>query len=395
MQAETLKGIALDFELTQEQTMILDTVRKAVKGQLDRARIRELDDREEFPEDVWRSLAEMGVLASTIPEEYGGMGAPYITNVLILEELARAFSPLGLGFLVFSLLTPTIIQHAASEDLKREILPQVAERGMKIAFAITEPQGGTDILAMRMRAELKGGQYVLNGQKLFITGAEIAEKILTIARTGQNKERKSDGLTMFMVDRNAPGVEIRRLKKLGGKSLSVTEVFYKDVAVPASQVVGTPGGAWRDLLPCLNDERIATATVSLGIAHGAFAEAREYALAREAFGRPIGQFQAIQHYLADMAIKIEAARLLIYKAAWLRTNGLPCDLEAHIAKVFSTEAASEVATRGMDILAGHGFVADYDAQRHFRDARQYTFGPISNEMARNYIAQKLGMPRSY
>jgi alkylation response protein AidB-like acyl-CoA dehydrogenase len=198
VQAETSKGIALDFELTQEQTMILDTVRKAVKGQLDRARIRELDDREEFPEDVWRSLAEMGVLASTIPEEYGGMGAPYITNVLILEELARAFSPLGLGFLVFSLLSPTVLQHAASEELKREILPQVA-RGMKIAFAITEPQGGTDILAMRMRAELKGDQYVLNGQKLFITGADIAEKILTIARTSQNKERKSDGLSMFLV----------------------------------------------------------------------------------------------------------------------------------------------------------------------------------------------------
>lgn len=385
----------MNFEKSEEQREIVDTIRKVIENQLPRSRQRELDQREEFPTDVWSTLADLGVLAGPIPVEYGGLGIDFLTNIMVLEELSFGFSPLGLGFLVFGLLSPSIIAHAASEEVKREFLPEIAAGRLRVAFAITEPQGGTDVLAMKMQAVQDGNQYILNGQKLFITGADIADEILTIARTHPPGQKKSDGLTIFLVNRHSPGVEIRRLKKLGGKSLSVTEVFYSDVVIPESRVLGNPGSGWKCLLPSLNDERIATATVALGIAEAALSDSRTYALQRESFGRPIGQYQAIQHYLADMAISVEAARLLVYKAAWLRTVGRPCDLEAHLAKVFATETAFTSASRGMDIYAGHGFVLGHDMERHFRDSRQYTFGPVSNEMARNYIAQKMGMPRSY
>jgi alkylation response protein AidB-like acyl-CoA dehydrogenase len=262
---------------------------------------------------------------------------------------------------------------------------------------MTEPDGGTDILgAMKTKAVADGDDYVINGAKIWTTGLNIASWLFVVARTSRNPDRPSQGLTVFLIPKDTPGITYRKIEKLGSKFLHSYEVSYKDVRVPKSSIVGTEGRGWHAIIDTLNNERIFVAAVCVGLGQGALDDAVQYAKERAAFGRPIGQFQAVQHPLADSLTEIEMARLMTYKASWMQDQGQDCSLPASMAKYFASEAAFRTTDRGMRVLAGYGFAMEYHMQRYYRDIRQLIFAPITNEMGKNYIAQVgLGLPKSY
>jgi acyl-CoA dehydrogenase len=288
------------------------------------------------------------------------------------------------------------IAYFGTDAQKQEFLPRIARGEIYFAFGITEPGGGTDVLsAMKTTAKEVDGVFRINGQKLYTSNADVSDYILTVVRTTPIEGKKSAGLSVLIVPTDAPGLEIRKMGKLGGRCLSTCEVFFDDVEVPLENLVGERDHAWAQLTKTLNHERITVAANAIGNAQAAFDDAMQFAKERVAFGRPIGGFQAIQHKLVDSAVEIEMARLLMYKAATAFESGEGAFFEATAAKMIASEVAFKVASRGMDVLAGHGFTTESSMQRHCRDSRQLVLGPITNEMARNVMAVQMGLPRSY
>jgi acyl-CoA dehydrogenase len=258
--------------------------------------------------------------------------------------------------------------------------------------------------------EQPDGNFIANGQKIFTTGIHVADTIVFIPRTDDSPQKPARGLTIFLVDRTepaetdgalinqkfCPGVTYSKIKKLGSHILASFEVIFEDAKIPKENMLGERGKGFYHLLNTLNNERIVCAAICVGLAQGCLEEANQYAKEREAFGKVIGQFQAVQHQLADMATEIELARLITYKSAWMQAQGIECGVEASMAKMFASEAAFRCTDRAMRILAGYGFTMEYHIQRYYRDIRQLVFAPITNEMCRNYIGQAmLGQPKSY
>ena len=283
-----------------------------------------------------------------------------------------------------------------TEEQKLKYLPKLFSGEMLFALALTEPGGGTDILgSLKTTATKQDGHYVVNGQKTFITGAHVADYLITVVKTGNGSKKKSGGLSVLMIDAKSSGVEIRRLKKLGIRATGTNEIFFTDVEVPVENLMGSENGGWPQIVHTLNNERVALAALSVGIGQAAFDYALNYAKEREAFSRPIGQFQTIQGYLAEAATELERVRLLTYKAAWLQSKDKKCAKETAMAKLAASEIGFQVALKGMRILGGYGYMMEYDMQRFFRDAELFLVTPISNEMTKNFIAMELGLPRSY
>jgi acyl-CoA dehydrogenase len=289
------------------------------------------------------------------------------------------------------------ILFSGNEEQKKYFLPKIAQGEIKFCMAVTEPGGGTDILgALKTFARQDGDHFIVNGQKIFITNAHKADYLLTLVKTDETASRKAKSLSLFLIPvKDNPGIEIVPLKKFTIKGASACEIFFDNATVPGKNMLGELHNGWYELLKTFNHERIMVAALTNGIGQAALEDMVEYAKKREAFGRPIGEYQAIQHKVADTVIELEFAKLITYKAAWLLEQGKPCHLEAAMAKLVSSEMAFKAATRGLDILAGYGVTLDYDMQRYFRDSRQCTFSPISNEMVRNFIAEQFGLPRSY
>jgi len=386
----------MDFELTDEQRMLRETYRKFCETELTPEYVRWLDENCNWtPDDMLEKLAELGTFAITIPEEYGGLGLGQIENCLAMEELCTAGVAVGFSTVTAVGFGATPIKGLGAEEQKRRHLPRIAEGKEKWCMALTEPAGGTDILgAIKTTAVKDGDSYIVNGSKIFISGAHVADYILLIAITDKDAPRKK-GLSIFIVDAKSPGVTINLIKKISIKSCGTNEIYFEDVRVPVENLLGRENAGWYNLLGTLNPERIATSMFSLGIAKSAFNYALQYTKQREAFGGPIGRFQILQHYLADIAIEIENARNLIYKCAWLHDAGQRYDAEAAMAKIVACRASELAARYGMEILGGYGVCTEYDMQRHFRDYKQMMFSPISDEMAKNYIAQSFGLLRSY
>jgi acyl-CoA dehydrogenase len=385
----------MDFELTDEQLGIQEMVRSFVRKECPPDSIRELDEAGEFPFALWEKLGECGILGGVVPEEYGGTGLGLIEECIVVEELSRAMFALGTIYCLHGFTGARSIAYFGNEWQKQEFLPRIATGELRFAFGITEPDGGTDILStLRTTAKEHDGYFAVNGQKIFTSNADVSQYILLVARTTPGA-RRTDGISMFLVPTDLPGIEIRKLPKLGGRCLSTCEVFFDNVEVPAENLIGEQDRAWRQLTKTLNHERITVAANALGNAQAAYDDALAYAKERMAFGKAIGAFQAIQHKLVDSYVEIDMARLLTYKAARLFEQGKPGFMEATAAKMVATEVAFKVASRGMDIYAGHGFLMANQAQRHYRDSRQLILGPITNEMARNVIAVEIGLPRGY
>ena len=251
--------------------------------------------------------------------------------------------------------------------------------------------------AMRTTAEPSGDGFRLNGAKMFTSGAQVADYLLVVARTRKLNEvaRRGQGVSLLIVDARSPGVGIRPLRMLGLRAIGTCEVTFADVWVPREQLLGPQDDGWYRLVGTLDNERILTAAICVGVTRAVLEDAVTYARTREAFGGPIGRFQALQHYLAEIAMRLEQARLLTYHAAWLQARGRPCAREAVMAKVSASETASWAADTGIQILGGYGCAMEFDMQRYWRDVRASRVSPISNEMGRNFIAESLGLPRSY
>lgn len=389
-------GTSISFDLGKEKEFLRQNVRTLVERECPREYARETDEKEEFPDRIWKALGEGGYLAIPIEEAYGGVGGDVLDMVIVTEELARRSGAIGLTFFMSSCFGGHLLMTMGSEEQKQDFLPRLAAGEVKFAFSLTEPDGGTDVLgAMKTHAVEKDDHYLLNGQKVWTTAAHVSDYIGVVARTNPNAKKKADGISVFLLDRETPGISLRKLEKIGIRATPSFEVFYDNVKVPKDRLLGPRDGGFYKLLAMLNNERILTAALCLGEAQAAFDDALQYAKERHAFGRPIGQFQAIQHKLSMMYTKVELARLITYKAAWLQSLGRECAIEANMAKLVAANHACEVTDAGMQILGGYCYSREYDMQRYWRDCRLHKVGPVSDEMVLNFIGERLGLPRSY
>jgi acyl-CoA dehydrogenase len=390
----------MDFGLTPDQKQLRDSMREFVDKEIKGDYARDLDEDPEkmFIDDaMWLKIKDLGIFAAAVPEEYGGIGGTIMDDVIISEEFSRGSAAVAMSFGATTGFGARSILFSGTEEQKRRFLPKIAEGDIRFSMAVTEPGGGTDILgSLKTMAQKDGDNFRISGQKIFITNAHKADYLLTLVRTDEKSVKRAKSLSLFLVPvRDNPGIEIVPLKKFTIKGASACEIFFDNAKVPAENMLGSFNNGWYELLKTLNHERIIVAALTNGIGQAALEDMVAYSKTRHAFGRPIGQYQAIQHKVADTAMELELAKLITYKAAWLLETGKPCFSEAAMAKLISSEMAFKAATRGLDILAGYGCTIEYDMQRYFRDSRQCTFSPISNEMVRNAIAESYGLPRSY
>ena len=386
----------MDFSLSDDQILLQNNIRKFCKNELTKEYVRKIDETMDYaPQEILDKLTDIGVTALTIPEKYGGVGGSFMDFIIVTDELSTASTAIAMSAIEPLTFGARFIDGMGTEEQKEKYLPDIAAGKTKYCMALTETGGGTDVLgAMKTTAVKKGDRYIINGQKVFCTGAHVADYIMVIAITDPTVKR-TRGLSVFMVDAKTPGIKIIPIKKLGVHACGTNEVFFDEVEVPEENLMGELNKGWRKLLNVLNPERITTAVFSLGIAKAAFQDAIEYSMQRQAFGRPIAQFQILQHYIADMAVAIENAQNIIYKCCWLVDNGLPYHREAVIAKLVAGQASEIAAIKGMEILGGYGYTMEYDMQRYFRDYKQMVFAPITDEMAKNALAEWMGMPRSF
>ncbi|MFS0850448.1 acyl-CoA dehydrogenase family protein [Novosphingobium panipatense] len=387
----------MDFSLTEEQRSFRDVVRRWVDAEAPKDWMRALEaDEENYPYALWDKLAEQGFFGIGIPEEYDGLGGDVMMQMIFAREFARTAGGLLWVWGLTSFGGAKTIGAVGTEEQKNRWLRPMAQGQLRVSLSMTEPDGGTDVLgAMKTHAEKVDGGWCLNGAKMWTTGAKAADRLLVLARTDKNVEKKHHGLTMFFVDAKSSGITASLLPKLGMRAMGSCEVHYEDVFVPDEDVLGEPGQAWYAMLPTLNNERIMVGAQCLGAIDGVLEDALEYMKQRKAFGGIIGRFQVLQHYVADIATWQKTTELLLNNVAWMQANGMPCGVEANMLKMVATENAVKAADLGIQILGGMGYSAETDMQRYWRDHRILRMTPISNEMVRNTIAESLGLPRSF
>jgi len=391
---DVLTTSGLSFDFTDEQELFRRTMREFATRRLSKEYCREVEARDEFPWDMWDKLREEGLTGVGIPEEYGGQGGGIIEQVILDEELSRTMA--GLYWLLgITLFDAKAIAAVGSDEQKQRFLPEIAAGNLMFAISLTEPGGGTDALnAMQTRARKVDGGWVINGTKMWSTLAHVAHRLFLVARTADT-EKSSHGVTVFLCDAKSPGVTATPIPKLGMRSLGSCEVSLEDVFIPDEDVLGEVDHGWRVLAETLNSERIMNGANCSGALAGVLEDMVAYAQERRAFGKPLGQFQAVQHMIADTYAGLEISRLLTYRAAWLQSLGRPCAVESTVAKLVASEQCFAGADRGMQVLGGYGYAMEYDMQRYWRDMRLYRVAPINNEMGRNFLAESLGLPRSF
>ncbi len=387
-----------DLELPEELELFRKETRAWVDRECPKAWARELETREnDYPVELWEKLARDGFHGIGIPEEYGGQGGDVVVQSLLARELARTLGGLAWIWGITSFAGGKAIGTMGTPEQKERFLPPTARGELRYSIGFTEPGGGTDVLgALRRPAptDVDGG-WVLNGNKTWCSSAHVADYIFLLARSDESVAKRHQGLTIFLAPTKAEGVTITPLPKLGMRAIGSCDVGLQDVFVPDDLVLGEPGTAWRLLLPTLNNERIIVSSFCAGILDGVLEDALAYMREREAFGKPIGQFQILQHYVADIAIWRHHVGLAVLHAARLQAAGKDCHIETSMVKVMASEYAVKAADLGIQILGGMGYSAETDMQRYWRDARLFRIGPITNEMARNAIAEQLGLPRSF
>ncbi|HVN72937.1 MAG TPA: acyl-CoA dehydrogenase family protein [Desulfomonilia bacterium] len=386
----------MDFSLTQDQLMIQETFRKFCDKELNYEYVRWMDENLDFiPDELWNKFVDLGLFSAAIPEEYGGQGLGYFDNMIAYEQICRKSMSVALATGVTFGFGGRFIGELGTKEQKEKYLPLIAEGKFKTCMALTEPAGGTDILgALSTFAEDKGDRWVINGQKVFITGAHVADSLITVCKTEKDAKR-SMSWTTIMVPRESPGVTIRKIGKISCHHCESVEIFYDNVEVPKENTIGTRGNGYMEIMTVLNPERIGVAMMGVGIIAAIYEHCFKYVQERNAFGGPIGRFQILQNYLADMYINLENSRNLTYKSAWLCDNGKPYHLEATMAKLVAAEGARHAGTYGAEIFGGYGICNEYPVSMFLRDAYQIQFSPISNEMSRNMLMQFQGLPKSW
>lgn len=387
----------MDFELNEEQRAFSEVIRRWVNREAPKEWMRRLEaDEKNYPNELWDKIAAEGYFGIGIDENWGGLGGDILMQMIFARELSRTAGGLLWVWGLTSFAGAKSIGLYGTEEQKQRWLPAMAAGKLRVSIGMTEPDGGTDVLgAMKTSAVKVDGGWIVNGAKMWTTAAQVADRILLLARTEQDIEKKHQGLTLFFLDAHSKGVSATLLPKLGMRAMGSCSTTYEDVFVPHEDVLGEPGRAWYMLLPTLNNERIMVGAQCLGAIDGVLEDALEYMLQRKAFGKYIGQFQILQHYVADIATWQKTTELLLYYVSWLQSEGRECGVEANMLKMVATENAVKAADLGIQILGGMGYSAETDMQRYWRDHRILRMTPISNEMVRNSIAESLGLPRSY
>ena len=387
----------MDFSLTEEQEAFRDVVRRWVDAEAPKDLMRKLEaDEENYPFPLWDALKAQGFFGIGVPEEYGGLGGDVMMQMIFARELARTAGGLIWTWGVTSFAGAKSVGLYGTPEQKERWLRPMAEGDLRVAISVTEPDGGTDVLgAMKTNAVKVEGGWKVNGAKMWTTGAKVADRLLLLARTDRDVEKRHQGLTLFFADAKAPGITASLLPKLGMRAMGSCSVTFDDVFIPDEDVLGEPGNAWHMMLPTLNNERIMVGAQCLGAIDGILEDALAYMKERKAFGGIIGRFQVLQHYVADIATWQKTTELLLYYVASLQAEGKPCGVEANMLKMVATENAVMAADLGIQIMGGMGYSAETDMQRYWRDHRILRMTPISNEMVRNSIAESLGLPRSF
>ena len=380
----------MDFELTDAQRLIRDTVREFAEKEL-APLAAELDRLKRYPEKPLQRLAELGVLGMTMPPEYGGAGADTVSSCLALMEISRACASTGVTVSLHNTLTCEIIYRHGTEDQRQRYLPALCRGELLGAFSLTEPTSGSDAASLRTTAIRRGDRYVLNGTKQFVTNGSRAGAIILFASTDPPRGEK--GITAFLIEPLFPGFRVgKREDKMGLRASDTTELVLEDCQVPVENRIGEEGEGFKIALSSLVTGRAGIAAQAVGIAQACLEASIRYAKERRQFGQPIAKFQAIQWKLANMATETEAARLLTLRAAARKDRGLPCTMEASMAKLFASEAANRSAAEAVQIHGGYGYLQDFPVERYMRDARVLTIYEGTSEIHRLIVARQLLSP---
>jgi short/branched chain acyl-CoA dehydrogenase len=377
----------VNFDLSPEHELIRRTVRDFAEQKVAPV-AAELDREHRFPYELVAELAELGLMGMPVPEEYGGAGADTVSYAIAVEELTRIDSSVAITMAAHTSLGTMPILLFGTDEQKRQWLPDLAAGRALAAFGLTEPGAGSDAAAARTTAELRDGQWVVNGSKIFITnaGTDITRCVTITARTGE------DEISSLIVPNGAPGYQISPpMEKLGWRASDTRELSFEGCTVPEENLLGERGQGFRQFLEVLDGGRISIAAMGVGLAQGAYDLAFAYAKEREQFGKPIAEFQAVQFALADMAVEIEAGRGLTYKAAWLKDQGRPFAKEAAMAKLYTGELSHRVANASLQIHGGYGFMDESAISRLYRDQKILEIGEGTNEVQRMVIARHLGL----
>ncbi len=377
----------MNLDLTQEHELVRSTVREFAEQRVAPA-AEELDREGRFPYELVAELAELGLMGMTIPEEYGGGGADTVSYAIAVEELTRIDSSVAITVAAHHSLGTLPIYYYGSEDQRREWLPDLASGRRLAAFGLTEPGAGSDAGNTRTTAELRDGEWIVNGSKMFITnaGTDITACVTITAATGDGE------ISNIVVPNGTSGYEIApQMKKLGWRASDTRELSFKDAAVPEGNLLGPRGAGFKQFLEILDGGRISVAAMGVGLAQGAYDLAFAYAKEREQFGKPIARFQAVQFALADMATEIEAGRALVYRAAWLKDQGRAFAREAAMAKLYTGLLSNRAANAALQIHGGYGFMEESAISRLFRDQKILEIGEGTNEVQRMVIARHLGL----
>lgn len=382
----------MDFSITEDQLAYRKMIQDFTKRECPPALDREIEANERFPAELMPKLAETGIFGLCFPEEYGGHGGNALDFCLAVEELTYRSEAAAACYLLPVFFAGQMILLNGNEEQKRTYLPRIIAGKIKGAFALTEPEAGSDASAVITRAEADGdGSYRINGLKHYISGADVADVIMTVARTDTDKH---NGLTIFMVDRNSSGLNVRKTPKLGSRCVSLCEVTYDDVRVSRERIIGGPDAlnkGWYHMMASLDMERIMVAISHVSLARKMYEAAMDYALRRKQFGRLISKFQAIQWSLVNMEIDIEAGQTLAYKAAWKAARGELMSKAGSIAKVFCTEMALRTSQAAMQVMGGQSYLMESDVQRWARMAMLGPIGMGTNNIQRLIIATNLGL----
>ena len=383
---ETLEQ-SFNLKLTEEQTLMRDTIRDFADKTI-RPVIMEFDEAQKFPTDIMHQLGDMGFLGILIPEQYGGAGLGYIEYVLVIEELAKVDPSIALSVAAHNGLCTNHIYRFSNEKLKNKYLPDLTS-GKKIgAWGLTEPSSGSDAGNMKTMAVKDGDYYILNGTKTFITHGTVGETVVIMAITDKEKGKK--GISAFILEKEMEGFIVgKKENKLGMRASDTTQLIFENCKVPVENMIGNEGEGFVQALKILEGGRISIAALSVGLAQGAMEAAIKYSGERQQFGKKLNEFQAIQFKLAEMATNIEAARLLTYKAAITKDNGIPNIKEAAMAKLFASEIAEKAANDAVQIFGGYGFMKDYPVEKFYRDVKLLTIGEGTSEIQRIVIAKEL------
>jgi alkylation response protein AidB-like acyl-CoA dehydrogenase len=387
----------MNFDEPEHIRLLRDMLEAFIARHMPREAARKWDREDTFPRAVLEQLAETGVMGLTIPADYGGTGPDILATMVTIEELSRRSLAIAVPYIMAACYAGMNIHASGTPEQKQEMLPKVAQGALLFAYGLTEPDVGADLASVRTRAEQRGERIVVNGRKRFTTGAAHADYIYTLVRTGPAEERYKN-LSILLVPPTAKGVTLEPIEAIGLRGTGLYEVTFEDVELPLTAIVGGKEGwnkGWSQLAgPVLDVEKLEVAAMAVGLGRAALDDAWVYAHERQQFGKPIGAHQAVRHTLVEARVQVEAARLMVYRAAWLAGAGRPCGVESAMAKLYASEAVqAAILACQQRVMGAYGLVEGFDMERYARDILVFPVIGGSSAIQKNNIANRLGLPR--